>query len=208
MLRIIAGELRGRRISAPPGKGTRPTADQVREGLFNTLVHLKPLEGAGVWDLYAGSGALGIEALSRGAAHVTFVEQGDRAVATIRANLASLALDRQRFQVVPGKVERWLGTKKRDPGRKGAPPGPVDLVLMDPPYADAGVEEILVRLSQCANLASDALVVVECAHATPPRLPAGLVPLRVKRYGDTQILILEMSASPGPESAPPSEKKW
>ena len=120
MLRIIAGELRGRRIAVPPGKGTRPTADQVREGLFNTLAHMTTLEGARVWDLYAGSGALGIEALSRGAAHVTFVERGGRAVATIRANLASLSIDPERYRsfnmvIADRRTAYWVRHRAQPP---------------------------------------------------------------------------------------------
>lgn len=207
MLRIIAGTMRGRRIQTPLGRGTRPTADQVREGLFNTLANLMDLDGILAWDLYAGSGALGIETLSRGAAHVTFVEKHPSAAAVIRGNLSSLKIEPGRHQVIPTKVERFLSSQQRNKNRQeeriASPEGRVDLVLMDPPYADSGSEEVLAKLAVDTRLGDQALIVVECAQATPPQTPPGLEPLRVKRYGDTQIFILGKSSAashPGDET--------
>ena len=107
-MRVIAGEKGGRRLLAPPGHGTRPTSDRVREAAFSMLESLGVLDGARVWDLFAGSGAMGIEALSRGAAQATFVDQAYGAVSAIRANLAALGYGRSRATVVCADVLSWV----------------------------------------------------------------------------------------------------
>ena len=172
-MRVVAGRHRGRRLEAPPGRDTRPTSDKVREALFSIL---GSVEGASVLDLFAGSGALGIEALSRGAARATFVERDRRAAAAIRANLA--ALD-ERAEVVVRDALAWL---------RAAPAGTsYALVLIDPPYDSAA--RLATPLSEHLPkvLAQDALIVTESDKRNPLTLD---MPLDKERmYGDTRIAI-------------------
>jgi len=179
MTRIIAGAARGRRLAVPGGTRTRPTSDRAREGLFATVTAVHgPLTGAGVLDLYAGSGAMGLEALSRGAARVVLVESDPAAARVIRANIAAVGLPGARL--VAGRVTTVLG---RGP-LAGAP---FDVVLADPPYA-AGEEEItqmLTALRAGGWLASGALVAVERASRSGPvAWSAGYAPDRSRRYGE------------------------
>lgn len=195
MLRVIGGSLRGRRFSAPPGRHTRPTADAVREAIFNALGALLELEGVHALDLFAGSGALGIEALSRGAAHCTFVESHARTAAGIRANLQALGLPAARWQVVTARAEAWL------PHARLAPP--VDLVLADPPYAYGGHDALLAALAASALLAPGAVIVLEMARRQALTAPARLAVVRTKVYGDTQVCTLQATATePAGEIAP------
>jgi 16S rRNA (guanine966-N2)-methyltransferase len=178
MTRIVAGTLGGRRLSAPPGAGTRPTSDRVREALFSALETRVDLDGARFADLYAGSGAVGLEAVSRGAAHVLLVESDGRAVRTIRDNAAALAAG-PKARVVAAKVESVLA----------GPPdgGPYDIVFADPPYAlsDADLRAMLVALVDGGWPADDAVVVVERAtrSGSPPQVQ-GITPERSRRYGE------------------------
>ena len=138
MARVIAGEAGGRRLAVPDGRDTRPTSDRAREGLFATISSIVgPLAGARVLDLYAGSGAVGLEALSRGAEHVLLVEHGARAARVIRQNIEAIGLPGA--AVIADRVERVLA---RGPaGRIGAEPaGPYDVVFADPPYALADAD--------------------------------------------------------------------
>lgn len=177
MTRIIAGSAGGRRLAAPPGRDTRPTSDRAREGLFSTvLALLGPLDGLRVADLYAGSGAVGFEALSRGAAHALLVESHPRAVRVIRQNAEALRLP----GAVPTseKVERLV---------RGKPDEPYDLIFADPPYAlaDASVTGLLEDLRDHGWAAPDALVVVERAARGPAlRWPDGYEAERDRRYGE------------------------
>lgn len=170
-MRVVAGEFKGRRLAAPRGTRTRPTADRVREALFSML---GDVGGARVLDLYAGSGALGIEALSRGAAAAVFVERDPRALAAIERNLAPLGAD---AEIVRQDVRRWLA---------GAV-GPFDLVFCDPPYDSASrlagpLAEWLPGLT-----ADDARIVTESDKRNPLELPFPL--LTERSYGDTRIAI-------------------
>ncbi|CAN7498271.1 16S rRNA (guanine(966)-N(2))-methyltransferase RsmD [Knoellia sp. LjRoot47] len=177
MTRIIAGTAGGRELRTPPGRGTRPTSDRVREALFSALEARDALAGARVMDLYAGSGALGLESASRGAAEVTLVESDRPAASVIRDNAGRLGL---RATVLPMTVASALG---------GAP-RPLDLVFLDPPY-DLGEEALagnLATLVERGWLDDDALVVVERSkRSAEPTWPEGLVPERVKKYGETVI---------------------
>jgi 16S rRNA (guanine(966)-N(2))-methyltransferase RsmD len=172
-LRVVAGRHRGRRLRTPPGRGTRPTADRVREALFAIL---GPVEGVAVLDLFAGSGALGIEALSRGAASATFVERDRRAAAVVRANLDALGED---GEVVVRDALAWLA----------APPAEATfgLVLVDPPYDS--VPRLGAALSERlpAVLSDDAVIVTESDKRTPLALDLPLADERV--YGDTRIAL-------------------
>lgn len=188
-MRVVAGEAGGRRLAAPPGTDTRPTLDRVREALFNALGSLDAVEGARVLDLFAGSGALGIEALSRGAAHCTFVERSAAARRVVQANLDATGLA-DRARVVGGDARRHLAEASDDPAG-----GRFDLVLLDPPYAtdDATWADLLAGVG---TVAPGAVAVVESDRPVP--VPQGWHVLREKRYGDTLVHIVRTS-SPPPE---------
>ena len=178
MTRVIAGIAGGRRLKVPRA-GVRPTGDRAREGLFNSLGTLLDLEGARVLDLYAGSGALGLEALSRGAAEAVFVENGAGVLAVLRENIGAVGLAGAR--VVAGSVPTVVA---------GAAPAAFDLVLADPPYAVA-VEEVLDVLGSLVGggwLAPDAVVVVERSSREQPwEWPTPLTGLRDRRYGEAVL---------------------
>lgn len=178
MTRVIAGLAGGRRLTVPPS-GVRPTGDRAREGLFNSLGTLLELDGAAVLDLYAGSGALGLEALSRGAAEVVFVESGQRVLPVLRKNLAAVGLPGGR--VVAGSVPTVVAGPAR---------ARFDLVLADPPYATP-VEEVRGVLSALVEggwLADGAVVVVErSAREQPWEWPTPLTGLRDRRYGEALL---------------------
>jgi len=177
-MRVIAGRHGGRRLQAPAGDATRPTSDRVREALFSILGDRVP--GARVLDLYAGSGALGIEALSRGAATATLVERDARAVEVIRANLAALELGEHEAQVVHAPARAAL----RDASARG---DAYDLVFLDPPYRDAPALGRELSQALPAVLAPGARVVVESDRRAPLQLELAIV--RQRRYGDTLIRI-------------------
>ncbi len=173
-MRVIAGDLGGRRLLAPAGTGTRPTSDRVREALFSML---GPLEGSSVLDLFAGSGALGIEALSRGAARVTFVDSAARAVKAIRANLELCGIE--------GEVRRQDARAFLRAARADA--RQYDLVFLDPPYRLATALARQLSEALPAALAPGARVVCESDRRSPLEFE---LPLRdERRYGDTLIRI-------------------
>ena len=181
MTRIIAGAQGGRRLAAPPGAGTRPTSDRVREALFSALETLTDLDGARVLDLYAGSGAVGLEALSRGAAHTLLVEHDARAARTIRENIRALGVA-ARAQLVTTKVAQALATPPAD--------GPYDVVFADPPYpmGDDEVAAALTALTRQGWLAPDAVVVVERGSRGPAlSWVDGITAERSRRYGETTL---------------------
>jgi len=178
MTRVIAGEARGRRLAVPPGTTTRPTSDRAREGLFASLLsELGDLDGKRVLDLYAGSGAVGLEALSRGAGGVLLVESDARAAAVIRANVATVGL--KGATVATDRAERMLA-------RPPADDGPFDLAFADPPYAltEAALNRVLTLLTD-GWLAGGALVVIERATRSGPLdWPPGYLPVKSRRYGE------------------------
>jgi 16S rRNA (guanine966-N2)-methyltransferase len=182
MTRIISGLAGGRRLRTPPGAGTRPTSDRVREALFSRLEHLDVVHRSRVLDLYAGSGALGLEAASRGAVSVLLVESGWSAVVVMRKNIAELALPG--VSIRADTVERaLLDGPASDEGR-------CDLVLADPPYdvTDEALGEVLTLLVTRGWLSEDAFVVVERSARSPePRWPQGLQGAGERRYGDTKM---------------------
>jgi 16S rRNA (guanine966-N2)-methyltransferase len=175
-VRVVAGVARGRRLVAPPGTDVRPTTDRVREAIFNALTSLRAVRGATVVDLFAGSGALGIEALSRGAAAVTFVERDAAALRAIRTNLEGTGLAGPAATVVRADAVRWLD---------GA--APFDLALLDPPYAFDGWPDLLARLPA-------GVAVVESDREVD--LGDGWRTTRSKRYGTTVVTIAHR-AGPG-----------
>jgi 16S rRNA (guanine966-N2)-methyltransferase len=176
-VRVVAGRLGGRRLRAPRGRDTRPTSDRVREALFSML---GSVEGERVLDLFAGSGALAIEALSRGAASATLVERDARAVGVRRANLEALGLGSDEAKVVHATAEAAL----RDASRGG---DTYDLVLLDPPYRDATAWGRELARALPAVLAPNARVVAESDRRAP--LDLDLPVIRERRYGDTLIRI-------------------
>ena len=177
MTRIVAGTHRGRRLAVPSGTATRPTADRAREGMFSSLQSLVDLEGAHFLDLYAGSGALGLEALSRGAARATLVESDERAAAVLRGNAERLGLP---ADVVERPVEQFLAG---DPAADGG--APYDVVALDPPY-ELDVDPVLAALLPW--LAEDAVVVVERrTRGASPTWPDGLVEERSRTYGEATL---------------------
>ena len=180
MTRIIGGSERGRRLAVPPD-GTRPTSDRAREGLFSALDARIELDGARVLDLYAGSGAVGLEALSRGAAAARLVESSSGAIAVIRANAAAVGLPGA--EIITGSVERHLAAS--------APALPFDIVFADPPYAvdQAAISALLTALSAPGWLAPGAIVVLERAArgADGPIWPGFVTPLSHRRYGEAAL---------------------
>ncbi|NNH72654.1 16S rRNA (guanine(966)-N(2))-methyltransferase RsmD [Nocardia uniformis] len=183
MTRIVAGSAGGRRLRVPPA-GTRPTSDRVREALFSVLAARMDFDGTRVLDLYAGSGALGLEALSRGASHALLVESDRKAGAVISGNIGDLGL--------PGAELRRAAVASV----LAVPPagGPYDLVFSDPPYA-VDVTEVIANLEALATngwLHDDALIVVERARRSPELAwPAGYYPLKSRTYGETRLDLAE-----------------
>ena len=197
MARVIAGAAGGRRLAVPDGRGTRPTSDRAREGLFATIVSMTgSLAGARVLDLYAGSGAVGLEALSRGAEHVLLVESGPRAGRVIRDNIEAIGL--AGAEVVTGRVERVLA---RGPALSGDNRGRYDIVFTDPPYALVAdeVSGMLVALADRGWLAPEALVIVERAtRSGPVNWPAGFAADRARRYGEATFWYGRGPSGPDP----------
>ncbi|GIK49613.1 MAG: methyltransferase [Alphaproteobacteria bacterium] len=192
-MRIVGGRFKGRAIEAPKGRDTRPTGDRARESLFNVLAHASwspGLEGRRVLDLFAGSGALGLEAISRGAAFALFVETEPAARGAIRDNIEALGL----FGAT--RIHR------RDAADLGVKPAglgePFDLVFLDPPYHKGLGERALARLGEGGWIASDALIVFECAADETPATP-GYETLDERAYGAAKVLFLrrapELTAS-------------
>jgi len=187
-MRIVGGRLRGRALVAPKSQGIRPTGDRLREALFNILMHAyeDPITGARVLDLFAGTGALGLEALSRGAAFALFVDDGGEARALLRANVEALGL---------GGVTKIF---RRDATKLGPahPVEPFGLAFLDPPYGKGLAERALAAASDGGWLTPDALVVVEEAAAADFKAPEGFQDLEHRTYGDTQFIFLRvLSAS-------------
>ncbi|MPZ59411.1 MAG: 16S rRNA (guanine(966)-N(2))-methyltransferase RsmD [Rhizobiales bacterium] len=181
-MRIVGGRLRGRTLTAPKTQAIRPTTDRLREALFNILVHGygDPLTGARVLDLFAGTGALGLEALSRGAAFTLFVDDGAEARALLRANVEALGL---------GGVSRIF---RRDATRLGPvhPLEPFSLVFADPPYGRGLAEQALASAYDGGWLTPDALLVVEETADAGFAAPAGLSEFERRRYDDTEFVIM------------------
>jgi 16S rRNA (guanine966-N2)-methyltransferase len=185
MTRIIAGVHGGRRLSAPAGVQTRPTSDRVREAFFSSLTTMTDLDGARFVDLYAGSGAVGLEALSRGGTFALLVESDARAARIIRDNIVALRAGAA-ARLITGKVSQVLATPPEG--------GPFDVVFADPPYAtpEAEITALQQALVDHGWLAEDAVVVLERATRTPVRGMGltwvdGITPERSRRYGETTL---------------------
>lgn len=194
MTRIVAGSVGGRRIEVPR-RGTRPTSERVRESLFGRLEHYGTLDGTRVLDLCAGSGALGLEAASRGAGEVVLVDSSRTAVAVCRANIRALGL--RGVRAACAKATSFLA---------GPAFAPMDLVLIDPPYDldEAGVAAMLAPLVRRRDpwLAPGAVVVLERSARSPePVWPAGLRRFGEKRYGETRVWFAEPGGTDAPDGA-------
>jgi len=181
-MRIVGGRLRGRTLAAPKTQAIRPTADRLRESLFNILAHSygDPVSGARVLDLFAGTGALGLEAMSRDAAFALFIDDGAEARALMRANVEALGL---------GGTTRIF---RRDATNLGPvhPLEPFSLAFLDPPYRQGLAEQSLASLAAGGWLTTDALVVVEEAADSLVTLPAGFVEIERRRYDDSEFVFL------------------
>lgn len=178
-LRIVAGTARGRRLEAPPGEATRPTADRAREALFGILGHGTPaLSGSRFLDLFAGSGAVGFEAWSRGASAVTLVERDRQALSIIRRNQAVLGAE---SLIVLAQDVLALG---------GCPGAPFDIVFMDPPYGSGAAGPALARLQAGGWLAAASRLVVEVAAKEPFAPPEGFAIADERRYGAARFVFL------------------
>lgn len=180
-MRIIAGKWRGRPIAAPPGEATRPTSNRAREALFSMLTsRLGDLAGFRVADLYAGTGALGLEALSRGAAHATFVDSDRVAVAVLKANI--LKLDAEATTAVVAQPVEAVGRVAQ----------PFDLLLLDPPYGEARAPAALAHLRERGWIASHALVSVETSKSETLDLP-GFEVDTVRAHGKARLHLLRVA---------------
>jgi 16S rRNA (guanine966-N2)-methyltransferase len=187
-MRVVGGSLRGRTLAAPKSQTIRPTADRLREALFNILVHAydNPIAGARVLDLFAGTGALGIEALSRGAAFTLFVDDGAEARALMRENVATLGL---------GGTSRIF---RRDATKLGPahPVEPFALAFLDPPYGKGLAEQALASARAGAWLVPDALIVVEEATKAKFSAPEGFTEIERRGYDDTEFVMLRLAIAP------------
>jgi 16S rRNA (guanine966-N2)-methyltransferase len=198
-MRIVGGRHRGRRLFAPPGDTVRPTSDRAREALFNILTHGRfaaegiPFAGAAVLDAFAGTGALGLEALSRGAAEAVFFEQDPEALAVLRKNVASLG-ESPRAQIMAYDATR--------PPRAGTG---CAVAFLDPPYRSGLAAPALEAIAAAGWLMPDALAIIEIAarEALPP--PLGFTLLDQRVYGAARLLFLRRAATRRSETTPPSE---
>ena len=185
-MRIVSGRLRGRILAAPKSQGIRPTADRLREALFNILAHAyaDPISTARVLDLFAGTGALGLEAMSRGAPFALFVDDGAEARALLRQNVEALGL------AAVTKIFR------RDATKLGPvhPVEPFSLAFLDPPYGRSLAEKALVSAREGGWLMQDAMVVVEEAVDAGFKAPEGYDELERRRYDDTEFIILRVGS--------------
>jgi len=188
-MRIVAGALKGRQLAAPKGSDVRPTSARAREALFNLLEHGKlaaegtPIADAHVLDAFAGSGANGLEALSRGAAHVTFMDNDRMALDALRRNIAALG--------VPRRATVLTGDVRTPPRARHA----CDLVILDPPYARGLAEPALTALLTGGWISPYGLIAVEMAKTDDLTVPDGVMPLDTRTYGKTKIVVLRQPSS-------------
>lgn len=189
MLRIVGGQHRGRKLAVPEGRDVRPTSDRTREALFNLLAH-RDLRGDGrpvlrdahVLDLFCGTGALGLEALSRGAASATFIDSDERSLRLTRQNIRACRED--------SRSEVMLADATALAGRSRPRGAPFDLVLMDPPYRSDAADAVLATLARLGWLAPVAVIAAEVHKRTDLSLPEGMTLLDQRRYGLAKIVLM------------------
>lgn len=189
MTRIVAGHARGRRLSVPP-RGTRPTSDRAREALFSILEHSRVVSDCAVLDLFAGSGALGLEAASRGASHVVLVDMARSAIPILKKNRDLVTGQGAVIDVVHNRAEKYVNPE----GEAAAEGKKFDLALLDPPYdySDEDLNYLLHCLSQ-GWLEADAVVVVERSNKSPePVWPPGWEPRKPRKYGEARLWIVDV----------------
>jgi 16S rRNA (guanine966-N2)-methyltransferase len=193
-MRIVGGRLRGRTLATPKSQAIRPTADRLRESLFNIFMHAygDPVTGARVLDLFAGTGALGLEAVSRGAAFALFVDDGAEARALLRQNVEALGL------AAVTKIFRRDATKLGP----AHPVEPFSLVFLDPPYGKGLAEKALISARNGGWLSADAMIVVEEAEETDFSVPEGFTELDRRGYGDSKVVLAKLAGKPTDAGAP------
>lgn len=180
-MRVISGSAKSRKLIIPKGATIRPTGDMVREALFASLGY-RTID-ARFGDLYAGSGSVGIEALSRGAAHCVFIEKNPRCIEALRTNLANTGFEDQ-AEIVRGDCLKQIEPVWRRE--------PLDIVFMDPPYRDSAEELLQIVLRLATKTGRECLIVVQCERGMEPSVP----PNKAKRYGSTMLLYYEVGALP------------
>ena len=182
MIRIIAGEYRGRKLKVPQGVDIRPSSDQLREGLFNILSALVDYESMIFLDLYAGTGALGLEALSRGAKKVVFIEASRKNMSVLKQNIESISPEQNRFDLNQDSSLHWLSGF--------ADPGYPCVVFLDPPFSGNEYELILNKLAVLPSIRVGSLIVVESNLSKEILFPDTLLQLKHRRYGSVTLNIL------------------
>ena len=182
MIRIIAGEYRGRKLKVLKGMDIRPSSDQLREGLFNMLTSLADFEKMVFLDLYAGTGALGIEALSRGAKKVIFIEASRKNMSVLKKNIESISPEQNCFELAQDSSAHWLS--------RFADPGYPCVVFLDPPFSGNEYEMILKKLTVLPSIRAGSLIVVESNHARKILFPETMLLLKHRRYGSVTLDIL------------------
>ena len=182
MIRIIGGEYRGRKLKVPPGMDIRPSSDQLREGLFNMLSSLADFGNMIFLDLYAGTGALGLEALSRGAKKVVFIEASRKNMSVLKRNIESIAPEQNCFELTQDSSAHWLSGF--------ADPGHPCVVFLDPPFSGNDYELILNKLTILPSIRTGSLIVVESNQAREILFPEALLLLKHRRYGSVTLDIL------------------
>ncbi|GEK57300.1 16S rRNA (guanine(966)-N(2))-methyltransferase RsmD [Marinococcus halophilus] len=186
-MRVIAGDFKGRRLKAVPGTGTRPTSDKVKEALFHKLGPFFS-DGETVLDLFAGTGNLGIEALSRGCSSAVFVDKAQTAVKTVRSNIDALNLG-ERAEVYRSEASKAID-RLESRGRS------FDLVFFDPPYAEEKAEQLVGKLLNCSMLKENGMLIWEHAAAKAAAFDERLSVFAEKNYGDTTLTILQLTGGP------------
>ena len=182
MIRIISGEYRGRKLKVLKGMDVRPSSDQLREGLFNMLSSLADYESMIFLDLYAGTGALGLEALSRGAKKVIFIEASRKNMSVLKQNIESISPEQNCFELAQDSSVHWLSGF--------ADPGHPCVVFLDPPFSGDEYELILNKVNVLPSIRAGSLIVVESNQAREISFPEALVLLKHRRYGSVKLDIL------------------
>ena len=182
MIRIIAGEYRGRKLKVPQGMDIRPSSDQLREALFNMLSTLADFENMIFLDLYAGTGALGLEALSRGAKKVIFIELSRKNMSVLKQNIESISPEQNCFELIQDSSAQWLSGF--------VDPGHPCVVFLDPPFSGNEYEMILNKLNVLPSIRAGSLIVVESNQAREILFPEDLLLVKHRRYGSVTLDIL------------------
>ena len=182
MIRIIAGKYGGQKLIVPPGLDVRPSSDQVREGVFNMLSGLADFKNMIFLDLYAGTGALGIEALSRGAKKVIFVEASQKNISILKQNIDSISPEQNSFELSKDYSDQWLS--------RFADPGHQCVVFIDPPFSGNEYELILNKLNVLPTIRAGSLIVVESNQSKEILFPDAFLKIKHRRYGSVKIDIL------------------